>query len=154
MRKFILVIGTLFAMQTGEASELYRWVDSGGKVHYGDAPVEDAEKLKFGMPDAEAASGVDETKLPYEVRLARKNFPVILYVSDRCGDPCQQGRDLLAKRHVPFSETMLKTEEDLADFRQKSGSDNVPALSVGRAWLKGFQAEQWRDELDAVGYPK
>jgi len=88
------------------------------------------------------------------VRLARKNFPVILYVSEKCGESCKQARDFLDKRHVPFAETELKTQEEIDDFKQKSGSDSVPVLSVGRNWLKGFQAGQWQDELDAAGYPK
>lgn len=154
MKTLFLVAGILFTLQAAQASELYRWVDKNGNVHYGDMPVSDAEKLNFGLPDTEPASGVDESKLPYEVRLARKNFPVTLYVSEQCGEPCKLSRDFLNKHHVPFDETMLKTEEELADFKQKSGTENVPALSIGRTWLKGFQAEQWQEELDAAGYPK
>lgn len=154
MKTLILVAGILFTLQATLASELYRWVDKSGKVHYGDIPAEDAEKLKFSLPDTEAASGIDETKLPYEVRIARKNFPVTLYVSEQCGEPCKLSRDFLNKRHVPFDESLIKSEEDLAKFKQISGTDNVPALSVGNVWLRGFQPEQWREELDAAGYPK
>lgn len=154
MEKFFFVMCMLLILQAGHASDLYRWVDNNGKVHYGDTPEEDAEKLKFSTPDAAAASGVDETNLPYEARLARKNFPVILYVSENCGEICKQAHDFLSKRHVPFTETVLKTQEDFDAFKQKSGSDNVPVLSVGRNWHKGFQASQWQDELDAAGYPK
>ncbi|HMC13373.1 MAG TPA: glutaredoxin family protein [Gallionellaceae bacterium] len=154
MEKLFFTMGLLLVLQAGQASELYRWVDNNGKVHYGDTPEVDAEKLKFSIPDTDAASGVDETNLPYEVRLARKNFPVTLYVSEKCGEPCKQARDFLDKRHVPFAETELKTQEEFDDFKQKSGSDSVPVLSVGRNWLKGFQAGQWQDELDAAGYPK
>lgn len=156
MKRLFFVMGMLLLVQVGQATELYRWVDKHGKVHYGDTPEEDAERLKFSLPDAadDAASGVDETKLPYETRMARKNFPVTLYVSEQCGDPCKRARDFLGKRHVPYTEMVLKTEEEFADFKQKSGSENVPALSVGRTWLKGFQPEEWRDELDTVGYPK
>jgi hypothetical protein len=30
----------------------------------------------------------------------------------------------------------------------------LPALTIGKTWLKGFQAEQWNNELDFAGYPK
>jgi glutaredoxin len=154
LRLFFLM-GMLVFFQAAQAGELYRWVDKEGKVHYGDTPVEDAEKLKFGTPDTDiAASGVDDTTIPYEARLAREHFPVTLYSSEQCGEVCKQARDFLKKRKVPFADTVLKTKEEFDAFKQKSGSDNVPVLSVGRNWLKGFSASQWAEELDAAGYPK
>lgn len=153
MKKFILVVGMLLVAQAGQATDLYRWVDKNGKVHYGDSPVEDAEKLRLSSPEG-AASGVDDANVPYEARMAKKNFPLTLYVSEKCGDACKQAHDFLSKRHVPFAETTLKTAEEFDAFKQKSGSDNVPVLSIGRNWLKGFQSDQWGSELDAAGYPK
>ncbi len=151
---FVMGLGFMLTWQAAHATDVYRWVDKDGKVRYGDTPVEDAEKLKISMPEAEAASGVDETKLSYEARAARRNFPVVLYATEKCGDLCQQARDFLNKRRVPYTVTMLKTEEDLAAFKQKSGTDHIPTLSVGRTWIKGFQAEGWAGELDIAGYPK
>ena len=152
MKILIFVMGMLLVVQAGQATDLYRWVDRNGKVHYGDRPEEDAEKLKLSNSDA--ASGVDDASLSYEARLAKKNFSVTLYVAEKCGEPCKQARDFLGKRHVPFAVTMLKTQEEFDAFKQKSGSDMVPSLSIGRNWLKGFQPDQWGGELDAAGYPK
>lgn len=152
--KLFFLMGVLLALQSAQAGELYRWVDKAGKVHYGDTPVEDAEVLKFSTPDTTAASGIDDTSLPYETRLARKHFPVTLYVSESCGDTCAQARDLLNKRKIPFDLTTVKTLEEFNDLKQKSGTDIIPVLSVGNTWLKGFQASQWQNELDAAGYPK
>src|SRR5512135_676815 len=81
MRLFFMM-GLLVTLHSAHADELYRWVDKDGKVHYGDTPVEDAEKLKFSTPDTTAASGIDDANLPYAARQARKNFPVTLYVSE------------------------------------------------------------------------
>lgn len=134
------------------ADEWYRWVDQAGKVHYGDAPAADAagaEKRKISTAPVD-----EDAMLPYEARRAKQNFPVTLYVTENCGDICQQARDFLRKRGIPFVEKSLKTQEDFDDFKQKSGSDGLPALAVGKAWLKGFQPRQWGDELDAAGYPK
>lgn len=134
------------------ADEWYRWVDESGKVHYGDSPAPGAagvEKIKSVSTPADSDAG-----LPYETRRAKQNFPVTLYVTENCGDACQQARDFLRKRGVPFAEKTLKTDEDFIAFKKVSGSDGAPTLAVGKAWLKGFQARQWGDELDVAGYPQ
>ncbi len=156
MSRLLCALGILLALHAAQATDLYRWVDKNGKVHYGDTPdQEEAEKLRISAPPAsQAASGVDESALSYEARRARKNFPVTLYVSKECGDLCNQGREYLRKRKVPFTENMMQTPEEFDAFKKRTGIDGVPALSVGRTWLKGFTPDQWANELDAAGYPK
>lgn len=150
MKRFVLLV-CLASLSLGvQAGELYRWVDSSGKVHYGDAPPPgiqvEARKLSGGaMPDE---------YLPYETRLARQKFPVTLYVADNCGGPCEQARNLLNNRGIPFSEKLLRTQEEIEEFKKLSGFDSAPTLSVGRVFLKGFQAGQWHGELSIAGYPK
>ncbi len=151
MKRFCLVLGMLLASNAAQAVELYRWVDKDGVMHYSEHPAPEAEKVQIGIP---AVSGVEDATLPYETRMAHMKFPVTLYVTESCIDTCNQARDLLKKRRVPFSEVVLKTEEDLASFRQKSSTDIVPTISIGRTWLKGFQSQDWNGELDAAGYPK
>lgn len=134
-----------------QAGELYRSIDSQGRVHYSDRPLpgtNEVEALKIAPPPAPAAD------LPYETRRAMQTFPVTLYVSESCGSPCQSARDLLRRRGVPFSEKKIVSPEALEVFRQASGGDRVPAATVGKAWLRVFLASDWSRELDAAGYPK
>lgn len=149
----LLVAGTLAALPgSAQAGELYRWVDKSGKVHYSDTPAPDAaevKKKKFGTSPATGDEG-----LSFEMRRAKQHFPVTLYVTDNCTDPCKQARDLLTQRGVPYSEKNLANQEEIDAFKRTSGADAVPVLSVGRNWLKGFQPVQWQNELDAAGYPK
>lgn len=150
MARLILLASMMLMASYTSAEELYRWVDESGSVHYSDIPaaVPSLEKKKLGAGPADPDAG-----LPYEVLRARKNFPVVLYVADNCGEICQEARDLLRKRGIPFEEKVLKTQEDFASFKKLSGSEGVPSLAVGKSWLKGFQAGQWHDELSAAGYP-
>ncbi len=154
MKRLMVAAAMVLVWQAAQATDAYRWVDKRGKTNYADTPVQDAERVKLNVPEADAASGVDDTSLPYEVRMAKKNFPLTLYVMEKCGYPCDQARDFLKQQKVPFSEVVVKTSDDLAAYKAKSGTENVPALSIGRNWLKGFQADTWREELDAAGYPK
>jgi glutaredoxin len=154
MKLLLMVAAILIAMPAVQADGLYRWVDKEGKMHYGDIPPSDAEEveeLKFG---SQSASSVDDASLPYEARRAKEHFPVTLYTTVECGDPCGQARTFLNKRRVPFSEKVLKTKEEYDEFKKATGSQGYPTLSVGKTWLRGFNAGQWGNELDAAGYPK
>ncbi len=152
--KWICLLAGMLALNAALAVELYRWVDKNGVVHYSENPIPEAEKVKIGAPVPGTASEVEDASLPYETRLAHQNFPVTLYVYDTCEDACNQARNYLKQRHVPFTEVNLKTAEDWAAFKQKSGSDVAPTISIGHTWMKGFQSQSWGNELDAAGYPK
>ncbi len=154
--KMILIAAVLIAgFGAAQAGDLYRWVDKQGVVHYGDYPVtEDAEQVKIPVSsEEEAASGVG-ANIPYEARLAAQHFPVTLYVFVGCDEGCKQAQAYLKKRRVPYSETVIKTQEEFEAFKQRTGIDALPALSVGHKWLRGFQSNAWDDELDADGFPK
>ncbi|MDP1635440.1 MAG: glutaredoxin family protein [Gallionellaceae bacterium] len=151
MKRLVLFsLCLLFCVPAAQAGKLYRWVDSSGKVHYGDAPPPEAAKVE-AKKFSDAAPGEN---LPYETRRAQQNFPVTLYIADSCGEACEQARSLLHKRGVPFTEKNLVKKEEIDAFRNLSGSDSVPVLLIGRIFLKGFLATKWNDELDVAGYPK
>jgi len=153
MKLYFILAGMLLAALGSAQADTYRWVDQSGKVHYGDEPPAtegvQVDKKKFG--DASAADNAD---LPYETRLAQQNFPVTFYAVTSCTDPCQQARDFLNKRGIPFTDKSLVTKEDVDNFKKQSGSDTSPTLGIGKNYLQGFQAEQWGSELDIAGYPK
>ncbi len=150
MRSGILLM-CLLMFANVQASELYRSIDKDGKVHYSDTPLEgseDFEKLKL------AKDPVPDINLPYETLRARQNFPVTLYAFPDCGSACQLARDFLNNRGIPFTEKSLIKKEEIDAFRKDSGDSKLPAATVGKSWLKGFQPDQWNSELDFAGYPK
>ena len=152
MKHITLLTACLVLMSLdAQAGELYRWVDSKGVVHYSDMPPpksEQAETIRLSN-----AAGPDEA-LPYETLRAKQNFPVTLYVGSTCGELCDQGRSLLSKRGIPFTEKVMKTREDVEALKQLSGIEGLPVLAVGKTYRGGFLAEQWHSELDIAGYPK
>lgn len=134
-----------------QAEEYYRSIDSAGKVHYGDAPLmnADVEKLKT------KAEPTPNDALPFEMNRAKEKFPVTLYVADGCGNACELAREYLNKRGIPYTETNLVTVDDMAAFKKASGGDLIPVMTVGKdIWIKGFLESLWRQELDKAGYPK
>jgi glutaredoxin len=153
MKNIYMAICLLAALTAyAQAESLYRWVDKDGKVHYGDRPAEDAigaQQKKFAAP---AAAGDDD--LSYSMRKAKQDFPVTLYVAPDCGDLCIQARAFLHKRGIPFAEKNLATQADIESFKTKTGGNTIPALSVGKSLLSGFEAGPWNGELDIAGYPR
>ena len=149
MKRALLLICLTIWANTG-AAELYRSIDKDGKVHYSDSPLldsDDVQQLKLGD-----APKPDEN-LPYETRRAMANFPVTLYTFPDCGVACQQARELLNKRGIPYAEKSVTKREDLDAFRKDSGDNILPSATIGKTWVKGFVADQWTKELDFAGYP-
>ncbi len=150
MKQPLLLLFVLALVGSAQAAELYRSVDTSGKVHYSDKPLpeaEDVEELKF------PSEPPPDDSLPYETQVAKQNFPVTFYVVPTC-PACQQARELLDKRGIPYKEVSLVKQEEVDAFRKASGDSQVPTLLVGKTWLKGFLAETWQKELDFAGYPK
>ena len=149
MKRIVLLL-TVLAIMPVQAGEVFRWVDKNGKVHYGDVPPAAAQAERRKLGDS-VEQGED---ISFEARRAQQNFPVTLYVSDTCTEPCTQARNLLRKRGVPYSETMFKTKTEIDAFQKLSGSVDAPTLMVGKTYLGGFSESKWNRELDVAGYPK
>lgn len=147
----VMLLGCLAIMTVqAQAGDLFRWVDSAGKVYYGDIPPANAIDVQH-IKSPSGPSQPDD--LPYETRIAQQNFPVTLYVGSPCDDVCKQARSLLNRRGIPFAEKALKTGKDIDAYKQLSGLDAfVPALQVGTTFIKGFLESQWNRELDNAGY--
>ena len=154
MKKLALFVLCLSLATTAWAAEMYRWVDKDGKVHYTDSPPP-ASARKVEEKNLGGNSSVSGGDLPYATRVAAKNFPVTLFVSN-CGEPCTQAKQHLAKRGIPYTpKNPASNEADAEALRKLVGSPQVPVLVVGKSSpLKGYDANAWDAALDAAGYPR
>lgn len=132
---------------------VYKWTDKDGKVHFTDTPpppeAKKSEQKRVGGGYAETSN------LPYATQIAMKKSPVTLYSGTDCGDSCAQGRALLAKRGIPFTERDAQSNAEAAEALKKLvGGLDVPTLVVGDSKVKGFEEGQWNGALDGAGYPR
>lgn len=140
----------LAAALPAAAQSAYRWVDEQGRVQYSDQPPPQSIK-KFEERKVQPNRG--DALEAYENRKAASNFPVTLYTGKDCGKPCDDGRALLKKRGVSFSETSIETAEQVAEFKKRFGTEPyVPALAVGRKMEAGLAEGLWHSLLDDAGY--
>jgi glutaredoxin len=129
---------------------LFRWTDFKGQVTYGDRPPPDAQNLL--KIDMRFIGDQTQSLLPYLVRRAASNFPVMLFTSKNCA-PCGSARDYLNKRGVPFAERTIETGDDSMEFKRLTGAEGVPVAMLGTRPLIAFDPKEWSDALDATGYP-
>jgi glutaredoxin len=133
------------------AAQLYQWKDAQGRAVYSDQPpppnIRNAQQKAF-------RGSVIEIGESYATKTARERSPITLYAS-ACGAPCDQARQLLAERGVPFSsKDPQASPEAEADLKKLTGRLSVPVLLVGSDKIDGFEAGQWQAALDRAGYPK
>ncbi len=146
----LATLAAVSALAAPCAHAQYKVVGADGRVSYTDRPPVDGSRVT--QVTTQSGGGVDETALPYELRMAIQRNPVILYTADNC-DPCRAGKDLLSKRGVPFQEKTLSSEEDKEAVKTAMGSAGLPALKVGSQKLTGYEAGAWNGALDGAGYP-
>ncbi len=147
-----LALAALVAAAAAQAQQ-YRWVDDKGRVQYTDrAPPATAKEVR--KKDFRPGSTAQKPPAPYELQVLQKNFPVSLYTSPNCKEPCALARDALNKRGVPFGEIQVWDPETNEALKKVSGGAEVPTLTVGRTVQKGFEAGAYDALLDSAGYPR
>ncbi|MBS1186371.1 MAG: hypothetical protein H6R04_389 [Burkholderiaceae bacterium] len=145
-----LVLFLLFtAVTAGAQAQMYRWVDSSGRVTYSDQPPPASVKAQ----KKKVAGRGDDGGLTYSLSQAVKNNPVTLYSASGCG-ACDEGRTLLKNRGIPFVEKTINNSADAERMKQAGGDGRLPFLTVGRNSQAGFEAGSWDAALTAAGYPE
>lgn len=139
--------------QPAHTQATYRWVDKEGHVHYSQQPpARDAakavEQKKLG------GVSVIDSQMPYALKEAARNYPVVLYSAPECKPGCDVVRELLSKRGVPYREVSVKDAETSSQLKKATGDDKVPALTVGTLTYAGYDVDSLNSALDTAGYPR
>ena len=132
----------------------YKVVGADGKVTYSDREPSASEGRVSALGARGAASQAAEADLPFEVRQAAAKYPITLYTTNGVCEPCNQARQFLKQRGVPFSERQATSNEDIEALEKLSGGREAPTLTVGSQVLRGFGSDSWAQYLDAAGYPR
>ena len=90
--------------------------------------------------------------MSFETRQAMTKYPVTLYATKSCPS-CDQARQALRQRGVPFNEYSVTTESDYNAFQSRFGGSTFPVLAIGSQTIKGYSPLDLSGYLDAAGYP-
>src|SRR5262249_20135231 len=134
----------------GAMAQTYKIVGKAGRITYTDKPPTASDiKAPSGGGDAAPANNGG---LPYGTRQAMGRNPVALYTTKDCS-ACDQARQALRQRGVPFNEFSVTTNTDIAALRARFGDSTAPVITVGGQTIKGYSASNLAGYLDAAGYP-
>lgn len=147
-----LALASVALLVATAASAQYKIVGPDGRVTYTDKPPAGPAR-DAGNPAGGGASGEAAGPLPYQTRQAASRFPVALYAGRRCA-PCDQARDWLKTRGVPFTEYLVDTEADAAAMKARFGEAVLPMVTVGSQSLRGFNAVDLDATITNAGYPQ
>jgi len=153
---FSRVHAAMFAMllatsATGlHAQQVHRIVGPDGRVTYSDRPPAEASGSNTRIATTSEANS--NGALPYELRQIANRFPVTLYTADDCS-PCNNARNMLIGRGIPFTEKTVNTNEDTRALQSISGGTSLPFGTIGQQQLIGYTEREWAQYLDAAGYP-
>ena len=128
-------------------AQIYKWVDAKGVTHYSDQAPTTGEKV-----ETKTFGGGPTVDLPFALAEAVRTAPVTFYTTAQC-DACNQARNMLQARGIPFSEKTVNTNDDIAKLKQAGSAGQLPFLVVGRAKLTGFEAGAWNAALSDASYP-
>ncbi|MDK2124770.1 glutaredoxin family protein [Parachitinimonas caeni] len=147
--KRTLVLFVLMAATTAYAGKVYQYKDANGNIIFTDQP-----------PAANTAehkvrtNSIETSGLSYSNKEAARKNPVVLW-ANACGSNCDDARNLLAKRGIPFTQRdPSSSEAEFNTFKALSGGDSVPVLQIGNSITTGFNAENWNALLNTAGYSR
>ena len=126
-------------------SGVYRWIDEGGRVHFGDAPPAERQAegvdLKYNeMGSTPVAPGMFDTRRA-----------VVMYSATWCG-VCSKAKAFLKSRDVPFSEYDVETSRKGREDYQRLRGTGVPIILVGEERMNGFDAATLTGWLEQAGH--
>lgn len=85
----------------------------------------------------------------------RSGLPLVrLFTHPQCGQPCEDAREFLNGRAVPFQEVSAESPAGLAEVRKLSEAATVPLLAIGSTVLDSFDADRYESAIVAAGYPR
>lgn len=154
-RPLLLTAGFVLAVclaQDATAQLIYRSVGPDGRVTFSDREI-NAARPAVVAGEVRASTDTANDALPYALRDIQARFPVTLYTGSDCS-PCASARALLTRRGIPFTELSVRTSADAEALQALSGQDRLPFATIGQQHVTGFAADEWRQYLDAAGYPQ
>jgi len=152
--RIVGILVLMLAAATVAAQQLYRWTDDKGRVHITDTPPPPSAKGVQKKSYQSGSTPTDADPTPYELSVAMKEYPVTLYTSPICKEPCAEARAALNRRGVPFKEVQVWEATGNEELQKVSGANQVPTLVVGRSVHKGFEQAAYDALLDSARYPR
>ena len=130
----IIVIIVCLSASTYASSEVYKWVDESGRVHYGDKPsaTVPSKKVNSTITTFDAVNVSPSAKKTFT-----KNKKVTMYSTSWCGY-CKKARKYFVAKGIPFVEYDIEKNPQAKREYDAIGGSGVPVITMGKKSMKGF----------------
>lgn len=148
-----LALGLALLLCLPAVQAQFKVIGADGKVTYSDREPSQTEGRVTAL-GAKASAQPAEPDLPFELRQIASKYPVTLYTTAGACEPCDQARQFLKQRGVPYRERQAASAEDVEALEKITGGREAPTLAVGSQVLRGFASDSWAQYLEAAGYSR
>jgi glutaredoxin len=144
----LLVLG-LGVVRSGEATDIHRWQDADGKVHFGDRPPTDAKAEQVVVkPNVYSSPSIERRTTP--AGDGKSTDDIVLYSTTWCGY-CKRAREYFAAEGIAYTEYDVETSEKGRRDYAQLGAHGVPIILVGNQRMNGFSAAAFEQLLTDRG---
>jgi len=133
-----LLLITIMLFSHEASSEIYKWVDDKGNIHFTDNPPKNTKTEEVTLK-INTYTSVEIT--PLVERLGRKD-KVVMYTTSRCGY-CKKAKAYFVKNKIPHvTYDVEKSSIGKRDYKALRGT-SVPIILVGKKRMNGFTVSRF-----------
>lgn len=150
MHKLLLLIPILLLTTVDVVNaELFKWVDSNGKVHYSDSKPAHAKRSTTLKIDSVPSLSSDSEKTTPVKESTDSVETVDLYTTSWC-PYCANARAFLQANNIPFNDYDIEKDTDAAQRKQQLDSDytGVPLAVIKGKIIRGFSESSYQQALN------
>ena len=115
-------------------TEIYKWIDEKGKVHFSDKKPRDleSEEIKLRINTYESVS--------YDTSIFNTGKKVVMYSTDWCAY-CKKAKKYFVSKGIPFTEYDIEKNSEARKQYKQMGATGVPVILVGNKRMNSFSEE-------------
>lgn len=137
MRHCLLILW--FLIFSAADAGIYKWVDEGGKVHFGDRPPSTASSetvsLRINTIESVEVTPLTAGQQSNNEKSSRKK--VVMYSTEWCG-VCKKAKRYFKAKGISYKEyDVERSTKGRRDYRRLKGR-GVPIILVGNQRMNGF----------------
>jgi len=142
--RLILILSILFLFISSSfvGSQIYKWKDEKGTIHFTDDPPARKDLKEIIIRQEKKETSEDASRPQLKEKRPYREIRVIMYMTDWCGY-CRKARELLKSLGVNLIEYNIERDREKAEEarRKRGGGGGVPLIDVEGIIIRGYGPE-------------
>lgn len=127
----LLIFLLLLLISADSTSEIYKWTDDKGKVHFSDKEPrhQKSSEVRLKINTYESVN--------YDTSIFDTGKKVVMYSTSWCAY-CKKAKSYFKRKGIPFTEYDIENNMTAKRQYKKMGATGVPVILVGNKRMNGF----------------